>query len=177
MTTLALSIGSNIDAESNIRAALSELAAEFDDMQCSTTYESLAVGFEGDNFLNLVVLAETDKQLQDIAEFLKALEDSLGRDRNQTRFSGRTMDIDILLYGTESGESYGIELPRPEITENAFVLQPLAELLPGQIHPATGLPYQQLWENYDKSRQQLWPVDITWDPLINSKPNAPKGAT
>ena len=56
MTTLALSIGSNIDAASNIRAALNALSAKFENLRCSTTFESQAVGFDGDNFLNLVVL-------------------------------------------------------------------------------------------------------------------------
>ncbi len=162
MTALALSIGSNIDAESNIRAALVELTAEFKDIRCSTTYESHAVGFEGDNFLNLVVLIDTEKGFSEITAFLKQLEDKLGRDREQVRFSRRTIDIDILLFGNETGVSRGIELPRPEITENAFVLQPLAELLPHQIHPATGFSYQHLWHHYDKSKQQLWPIEINW---------------
>ena len=162
MTTLALSIGSNIDAASNIRAALDALSAQFANLRCSTTFESQAVGFDGDNFLNLVVLAETDRELEDVSTFLKQLEDQLGRDRQQARFSGRTMDIDILLFGGESGASAGIELPRPEITENAFVLQPLAELLPDAVHPATGKSYRQLWQEYDKSRQRLWPVETDW---------------
>lgn len=158
MTTLTLSIGSNIDAASNIRAALEKLTAHFDGLRCSTTYESQSVGFDGDNFLNLVVLAETNSSLEEVAEFLKQVEDSLGRDRNQRRFSGRTMDIDILLFGEESGTVSGIELPRPEITENAYVLQPLAELLPDAVHPPTGKTYDTLWQEYDKSKQRLWPV-------------------
>jgi len=162
VTTLALSIGSNINAEANIRSALNELAAEFGELRCSNTYESIAVGFEGDNFLNLVVLLESGKSLQETAAFLKHLEDKLGRDRKQARFSGRTMDIDILLYGDKEGIEDGIELPRPEITENAFVLQPLTELLPDEVHPLTGLSYQQLWQNYDKNKQQLWPVEVSW---------------
>ena len=162
MTTLALSIGSNIDAESNIRAALGALTLEFNNIRSSTTYESQAVGFDGDNFLNLVVLADTNKGLDDVATFLKRLEDRLGRDRLQARFSGRTMDIDILLYGSESGMVCGIELPRPEVTENAFVLQPLSELLPDSVHPATGMSYLQLWQDYDKSKQRLWPIEIDW---------------
>lgn len=162
MTTLALSIGSNIDAESNIRAALDALSLEFDNIRNSTTYESKAVGFDGDNFLNLVVLADTDKELDDVAIILKRLEDELGRDRQQVRFSGRTMDIDILLYGNESGMCSGIELPRPEVTENAYVLQPLSELLPDVVHPATGLSYQKLWQDYDKSKQQLWAIETDW---------------
>lgn len=162
MTTLALSIGSNIDAESNIRAALIALNQEFDGLRLSATYESEAVGFDGDNFLNLVVLVETEKGLDEVAAFLKQVEDQLGRDRRQAKFSGRTMDIDILLYGEASGIRCGIELPRPEVTENAFVLQPLAELLPDVVHPATGMTYQELWQGYDKSRQLLWAIDTDW---------------
>jgi 2-amino-4-hydroxy-6-hydroxymethyldihydropteridine diphosphokinase len=160
--TLALSIGSNIDAESNIRAALSALSLEFENIRLSTTYESQAVGFEGDNFLNLVALADTEKDLDEVAAILKRLEDQLGRDRHQPRFSGRTMDIDIVLYGDESGMCCGIELPRPEVTENAYVLQPLSELLPDMIHPATAKTYLQLWQGYDKSRQKLWAVETDW---------------
>ena len=162
MTTLALSIGSNIDAESNIRAALDALNLEFENIRSSTTYESQAIGFDGDNFLNLVVLADTNKGLDDVTTFLKRLEDRLGRDRLQTRFSGRTVDVDILLYGNESGMFCGIELPRPEVTENAYVLQPLAELLPDVVHPATGMSYLNLWQDYDKSKQQLWAIEIDW---------------
>ena len=162
MTTLALSIGSNIDAESNIRAALDALNLEFNNIRPSTTYESQAVGFDGDNFLNLVVLADTNKGLDDVTTFLKGLEDQLGRDRKQARFSGRTMDIDILLYGSESGIFCGIELPRPEVTENAYVLQPLSELLPDVVHLATGMSYRKLWQDYDKSKQQLWAIETDW---------------
>ncbi len=162
MTRIALSIGSNIDAEANIRAALAELRAQFDRLLCSTTYKSQAVGFDGDNFLNLVVLAETDKSLEDVSGILKSLEDRLGRDRKQARFSGRTMDIDILLFGSQAGVIAGIELPRAEITENAFVLQPLAELLPDEVHPATGKSYKTLWQEYDKSKQRLWPIAADW---------------
>lgn len=162
MTTLALSIGSNIDAESNIRVALAALSAEFENLRTSTTYESQAVGFDGDNFLNLVVLVDTQMELSDVAVTLKQLEDQLGRDRQQAKFSGRSMDIDILLFGTESGMCSGIELPRPEVTENAYVLQPLSELLPDTVNPGTGMSYSELWQDYDKSKQRLWPIEIDW---------------
>lgn len=162
MTTLALSIGSNIDAHSNIQAALHALNLEFENIRISTTYESQSVGFDGDNFLNLVVLADTNKGLDDVTTFLKELEDRLGRDRLLTRFSGRTMDIDILLYGNESGMFCGIELPRPEVTKNAYVLQPLSELLPDMVHPSTGMSYLKLWKEYDKSKQRLWAIKTDW---------------
>lgn len=162
MTALALSIGSNINAPENIRAAVKALAVEFENIVCSTVFESEAVGFEGDNFLNLVVLINTENKLDQIVLSLKQLEDKLGRNRSQAKFSGRPIDIDILIYGDEAGSEQGIQLPRPEITENAYVLQPLAELLPDQIHAPSGKSYLQLWETYDKSSQRLWPIQFNW---------------
>lgn len=162
MTELALSVGSNINAAENIRAALKALRLEFGHTVCSTVFESEAVGFEGDNFLNLVVIIDTEEKLADIACSLKQLEDKLGRDRSQLKFFGRPIDIDILIYGDEAGTKQGIQLPRPEITKNAFVLQPLAELLPDQIHSLSGVSYAQLWNDYDKSSQKLWPIEFKW---------------
>jgi 2-amino-4-hydroxy-6-hydroxymethyldihydropteridine diphosphokinase len=160
VTILALNIGSNINAQKNIRLAVSTLRTEFGELNCSKVYESEAVGFEGDNFLNLVVTIETKRALRELQNYLKKLEDKLGRDRTQVKFSGRTMDIDILTY--ESDDDSNIELPRAEITENAFVLQPLAELLPDELHDKSGLTYAVLWQAYDKSAQRLWPSDFDW---------------
>lgn len=162
MTILALSIGSNINAAQNIRAAMQALRLEFGNIACSSVFESEAIGFEGDNFLNFVALIDTGKKLKEIALYLKQLEDKLGRDRSQVKFSGRPIDIDILIYGDETGSEQGIALPRPEITHNAFVLQPLAEVLPDQIHCLSGVSYAQLWNDYDKTLQKLWPIDFIW---------------
>ncbi len=162
MPLLALSIGSNIDAASNIRLALKHLRDEFGNSACSTVYESESIGFDGDNFLNLVVLIETDESLNRIVLFLKRVEDLSGRDRSQTKFSPRTLDIDILIFGEHSGDDCDIELPRSEITQHAFVLQPLAEMLPQQMHPCTEKPYAQLWNEFDKSTQRLWPIEFDW---------------
>lgn len=162
MPTLVLSIGSNINAATNLRRAHKALLAQFGNMQCSTVYESEAVGFAGDNFLNLVAVIVTDMPLSDIAGSLKQIEDDLGRDRQQPKFSGRTIDIDVLTYGDANGQDCGMELPRAEITCNAFVLQPLAELLPEQMHQPTGQTYAQLWQGFDKSKQNLWPVPFDW---------------
>jgi 2-amino-4-hydroxy-6-hydroxymethyldihydropteridine diphosphokinase len=53
-------------------------------------------------------------------------------------------------------------LPRPEVTENAYVLLPLSELLPDLVHPGTGMSYLNLWQDYDKSKQQLWAIEADW---------------
>ncbi len=167
MPVLTLSLGSNINAVNNIRSVVRELRKEFGEIRCSSVYESEAVGFSGDNFLNLVGLVETERPLSAILDFVKQLEDSLGRDRSMPKFSGRSMDIDILTYGEVDGADCGIALPRPEITENAFVLQPLAELLPEQLHSETRLSFSSLWLDYDKGRQKLWPIEFDWQGILD----------
>ena len=162
MPLLTLSLGSNIDADANIRRAVAELRARFPGLWCSAVYESESVGFEGDNFLNLVAVAETEKPLPDLLKEIKAIEDALGRDRSQPKFSSRCIDIDVLTYGELSGEHAGILLPRGEILEHAFVLQPLAEILPDMKHPSTGQTMSVHWDAFEKTRQQLWRRDFDW---------------
>lgn len=158
MILVALGIGSNIDAASNIRKAIAALQSLFGEVRCSSVYESEAVGFDGDNFLNLVALIETDKPIYDLDLCLKKIEDAQGRDRKAPRFFNRTLDIDILTYGDCVGDYAGIHLPRAEITANAFVLQPLAELLPDTVHLVEKKSYQELWNEYRKDAQKLWKV-------------------
>lgn len=134
----------------------------YPDLKCSTVYESEAVGFEGENFLNLVACVETGESLQFINSFLKQLEDQLGRDRSQPKFSARPMDIDILTYGDIAGEVEGVTLPRDEILKHAFVLQPLADLLPEELHPETKQNYQTLWQEFNPAGQKLWPIEFDW---------------
>ena len=167
MALLALSLGSNIDAPNNIRKAVRALRHEFDALKCSSVYESEAIGFVGANFLNLVAIIETTADLSSISRFLKLLEDRFGRNREQPRFSARTLDVDILFYGDEKTKSDEIELPKEEITQYAFVLQPLAELLPDRIHGFTGLTYADLWDEFDQSNQQLWKVDFDWSDTLS----------
>ena len=169
MALLALSLGSNIDAPNNIRKAVQGLRHEFGTLKCSSVYESKAVGFVGANFLNLVATAETKADLSSISSFLKLLEDRLGRNRERPRFSARTLDVDILFYGDEQITSSEIELPKEEITKYAFVLKPLAELLPDRIHPITGVTYADLWDEFDRTSQRLWKVDFDWRDTLSLK--------
>jgi len=142
LALLALSLGSNIDAANNIREGVQALRYEFDVLKCSSVYESEPIGFAGPNFLNLVAITETAADLHSIKNFIKLLEDRLGRNRAQPRFSARTLDVDILFYGDEIAGSGEMNLPREEITENAFVLKPLVELLPDQFTPILVLHMQ-----------------------------------
>lgn len=161
MAQVYVSIGSNIDRERHVCAALDALNREGRDLRISSVYESEAVGFDGAPFYNLVVGFETDWPLAELNRWLKQVEDHNGRDRAHPKFSARTLDIDVLLYDDLVGEHDGILLPRPEITENAFVLCPLAEIAPELEHPLLKQDYRSLWQSYQRD-QKLWPVDFDW---------------
>ncbi len=158
MATVFLSIGSNIDKERKIQAGIDALKSRFGEVGCSTIYESEAVGFDGDNFYNLVARIETDEPVESVVSTLKQIEDEHGRTRTGPRFSSRTLDIDILLYDDQIRDDEVVSLPRDEILKNAFVLRPLAELAGESRHPQTGESYTELWEKFDQSSQPLWPV-------------------
>ncbi len=162
MPQVYLSIGSNIDRYQHISASLDALDKHFDAMFISPVYESEAVGFEGDNFLNLVVGFCCHLSVGELARMLRDIEHVNGRRRDGPKFGPRTLDIDILTYGDEVGVIDGVELPRDEIVKNAFVLLPLYDIAPEDSHPQAHKTYTELWREYDQSSQKLWSVDFEW---------------
>lgn len=168
MTAIYLSLGSNVDRHKNITAALDALAELLGELKISSVYESKSVGFDGSNFFNLVIGADTDLSIIELSETLKRIENDNGRKRNGPKFSPRTLDIDILTYGDFVGVEHDIELPRAEITKNAFVLLPLAEIAPDVLHPQLQKSYCDLWSGYDQSSQSLWAIDFEWSGKVIS---------
>ena len=160
MATIYISIGSNINPAENIKLALVELKQMFGEIACSSHYESKAVGFDGDNFINLVVRAETDLDIKSVADRLHKIEDRHGRVRSGPKFSSRTLDLDLLLYDDKIFEQGKLKIPRDEILFNAFVLKPLAELAPELKHPVVNKTYAELWRSFDQESQPLWPIEI-----------------
>lgn len=163
MTRVWLSLGSNVERDKHIRAALQALAARFGELVVSPVYDCAAVGFTGDPFLNLVVGIETDLPVGALAAWLRALEEANGRQREAgRRYNDRTLDIDILTCGTQHGTVDGIALPRAEILKHAFVLRPLADVAPDEPHPALGVTYRELLAQKDFSSQSMQRVDFSW---------------
>ena len=162
MARVYLGVGSNIERERYIVAGLDALQRLFGDFDHSSVYDSAAVGFEGQPFLNLVVGIDTQLSVAELAKQLRAIEFEHGRPLNATRFSPRQLDIDILTYDERVGTVDGVQLPRAEILENAFVMQPLAELAPQVCHPVNGRSYAELWAEFDLTSQQLSRVDFEW---------------
>ena len=164
MPRVWISIGSNIDREHHIRAALRELRALFGVLRVSPVYETEAVGFEGDAFYNLVVGVETDRRPAELHRLMREIEARNGRQRRGSKFSSRTLDLDLLTYGNEVTDEGGKPLPRDEILKYAFVLAPLADVAPGERHPETGQTYRELWAgDADRDRLGLRPLkDAAW---------------
>ena len=159
MSRAYLSLGSNLEPEKHLRAALAELRAKFGAIVVSPVYRCKAVGFDGPDFLNLAVAIDTDLSPQALNDWLHALEDRHGRRRDVPRFSSRTLDIDIVLYDdlVMTGEGH-LELPRPEL-KHAFVLKPLADIAPQAVHPLSRKTMAQLWAEHgpvaDESMRQV----------------------
>ena len=146
MTTRAwLSLGSNVEPHRHLRAALAELRARFGAIVVSPAYRYPAVGFDGPDFVNLAAGIDSDLEPQALNEWLHALEDRHGRRRDVPRFSSRTLDVDIVLFGDRVLKGPGnLEIPRPELLQ-AFVLQPLADIAPGIKPPRATLTLAELW--------------------------------
>lgn len=162
MARVYISIGSNIDKATSIRKGIVDMQQVFGQLELSSVYQSEAVGFKGDDFFNLVAAFDTDTDVQTISRQLHEIEDKNGRDRSGPRFSSRTLDLDLLVYDDLVTNEHGLEIPREEILENAFVLWPLAEIAPELKHPVTGKTYAEHWHAFDKTREKLYPVAFDW---------------
>ena len=120
-----LSLGSNINAEANIIFAIEQLNKILTNTEFSSIHKTKAEGFEGDDFLNLVVAGESDLSFDDLNEKLKDIENESGRKRDVPKFSARTLDIDIVLQIDEDEILYESD----EIEKYSFVSEPLKEVL------------------------------------------------
>ncbi len=159
MAKVYVSVGSNINREHNVAQAITDLRLAYGELEQSRTYETQAVGFEGDPFYNLVVAFDTSESPQAVASRLRDIEDAHGRDRSSGKFSSRSLDLDLLLYDDLVLEEDGLHLPRKEILEYAFVLKPLAEIAGDMKHPVTGFSISATWDQFDPSAQPMWPVE------------------
>ena len=120
-----LSIGSNIEATKNIDFAIYELGLILSNIEISSYYKNRAVGFEGDDFINLVIAGDSSLGFEELNINLKKIEDSSGRNRSAPKFSARTLDIDIVLQIDDDE----IIFESDEISKYDFVSKPLEELL------------------------------------------------
>jgi 2-amino-4-hydroxy-6-hydroxymethyldihydropteridine diphosphokinase len=143
-----LCLGSNIEPEVNLRKAVVLLKSRGQLTAVSEAWESRAVGAEGPNFLNACALFLTDLPASSLIEnVIRPIEAALGRRRTTDRFAARPIDIDIVLYDNQP--------LRLDYWEQAFMLLPLAELLPDYLHPLSAEPLQNVAA---RMRETVWIV-------------------
>ena len=150
MSLVHLNIGSNQNRHGNIRLAIQSLEQCFSDIVLSSLFESPSEGFKGNDFYNVGVNITTSKTTNEVVDILRDIENSLGRDRSLPKFSSRMIDLDLVLYGGIIDDS--LNVPRKDILKYAFVLAPLAELNPEEIHPLEGTSYQSLWKTFQSEQ-------------------------
>jgi 2-amino-4-hydroxy-6-hydroxymethyldihydropteridine diphosphokinase len=157
-----VSIGSNLDREQHIARAIKALRQRFGDLQCSSVYQSAAEGFEGADFYNLVAAFDCAHSAAQLAQTLREIEHDLGRRRHNAKFADRNIDIDLILYGDAIIDSATLKLPRADIMRYAFVLQPLAELVPHQRHPLQQISYGELWARFEQKPLRQQRIEANW---------------
>jgi 2-amino-4-hydroxy-6-hydroxymethyldihydropteridine diphosphokinase len=150
--------GSNVAPERNLARAMEELGREFPGARLSPWYRNRAVGFEGEDFINLVAGFETALPVRAVLARLHAIEALCGRPRDAPRWAPRSMDLDVLLYGDVVCDEPGLKLPRPDLLRRAYMLGPLAALAPDVRHPTAHLSIGELWKRFDRAAHPLEPV-------------------
>lgn len=144
-----LGLGSNLgDREAVIVAALERLDRTEGVFLRATVppVETDPVGPPQPKYLNTVAQVETALPAAALLACCHAIEKDLGRERSsEVRWGPRTIDIDLLLYGSEMIDEPGLCVPHPRMHERAFVLEPLARLAPDVRHPTTGLTAEEMW--------------------------------
>ncbi|MFG1489104.1 2-amino-4-hydroxy-6-hydroxymethyldihydropteridine diphosphokinase [Oceanospirillum sp. HFRX-1_2] len=160
MSRIYLSLGSNINARSNIKAGIAALNARFGEMQLSPIVESEPVGFIGDPFINLMTVLETELPIEELSQQFRQMEYEFGREDNAPKFSGRTLDIDIVLVDQLEGQHFGLTLPRKDLFEHGYMLYPLALMEPDLVPPGQEKTVQELWANFPYPEQKLWLTEL-----------------
>jgi 2-amino-4-hydroxy-6-hydroxymethyldihydropteridine diphosphokinase len=160
MATIYLGLGSNIEPEEHLGAAVRRLRERYGEIEASAVYRSAAVGFAGDDFLNLVVRLRSDETPAQICKEIERLHDLSGRVRNAGKWASRPLDVDLLLYDDWVVDEPPVRVPRSDVLEYSFVLRPMAELAPDLVHPTTGKTMLEHWQAFDADSQPLELVGI-----------------
>jgi 2-amino-4-hydroxy-6-hydroxymethyldihydropteridine diphosphokinase len=152
--------GSNVRPRASLARALALLERQFPGVRASRAYANPAVGFTGDDFINVVVAFPADLPTEDLLDRLKAIERVCGREPGAAKWGPRTLDLDLLLHGDRVGRVGGKTLPHADLLTRAWVLGPLAELAPALVHPVAGERMDSLWRRFDRGAHPLTPVEL-----------------
>ena len=160
MATVFLGIGSNESPEENLRLAVRELGNRYGNLELSPVYKSASVGFDGADFLNLVLRFESEVSALSICNEIELIHNLAGRVRGSDKWESRPLDIDLLLYNDLILDEPPVRIPRDDILDYSFVLRPIAELAPAQVHPVTGRTLLEHWQEFDAQGHPLEEINV-----------------
>lgn len=150
MSLIYLSLGSNLnDRYANLRRAVDELNKYVRVTAVSPVFATEPWGVtDQPAFLNICVAAVGDIAPRELLARIKQIEVEMGREPTH-RWGPRLIDIDILFYDKLIVEDDNLTIPHPRLAERAFVLAPLAVLIPEFRHPQTGVSVQEMLRQVD----------------------------
>jgi 2-amino-4-hydroxy-6-hydroxymethyldihydropteridine diphosphokinase len=160
MTAVYVAAGSNVEPEKNLAQACEEIAKTWSDARFSRAFRNKAVGFEGPDFLNMVVKFHATDPVDVVIARLREIETSCGRPRNAPKWASRSMDLDILMFGARIEKTADYTLPRPDLLKRPYMLGPMAEIAPGVIHPIENQTIGELWAAFDRHGHEMVAVPI-----------------
>jgi 2-amino-4-hydroxy-6-hydroxymethyldihydropteridine diphosphokinase len=139
--TVVLALGSNLgDRLASLQGGVDALCARpgLSGVQVSPVYETAPVGGPAQpEYLNAVLVAATTLSARAVLDRCQEAENALGRVRTE-RWGPRTLDVDVIVYGTEVSDDPELTLPHPRAHERAFVLAPWHDVDPGAVIPGRG---------------------------------------
>jgi 2-amino-4-hydroxy-6-hydroxymethyldihydropteridine diphosphokinase len=160
MVDVYVAAGSNVEPLRYLCRALDALQATFGTLTVSPAYRNPAVGFEGPDFINLAVGFATEQSPAQVRARLQEIETLCDRPRDAPKWAPRTMDLDLLLYGSLTSGEPGLVLPRLDMTRRAYMLKPMADIAPELLHPTLQRTMRELWEAFDARGHALDVVTI-----------------
>jgi 2-amino-4-hydroxy-6-hydroxymethyldihydropteridine diphosphokinase len=152
--------GSNVEPEKNLSRACAEIARRWPGARFSRAYRNKAVGFDGPDFLNMVLGFRTHEPIDAVIARLREIETLCGRPRNAPKWASRAMDLDVLLFGSRVEKTADYTLPRPDLLKRAYMLGPMAEIAGDVRHPTAGKTIGELWAEFDRDVHVMIPADI-----------------
>jgi 2-amino-4-hydroxy-6-hydroxymethyldihydropteridine diphosphokinase len=152
----AIALGSNVgDREGNLLEAVSRVRGLGVVTAVSSFYDTAPVGYmDQPRFLNGALLLETELEPRELMRGLLAVELAMGRARVVAK-GPRVIDLDLLLYGSVVMETEELTLPHPAMGERRFVLEPLAAIAGGMVHPVAGMTVGEMWGRLESAGSKL----------------------
>ena len=164
MNLAYISIGSNIDKETNIITCLKKIRNLCAVKEVSSVYETRPVGNKDqESFLNAALILETPLTPVKLkSTVLDTVEKELGRTRTEDKNAPRTVDLDISLFNQWTFTLGKRKIPDPEILQYPHIAIPLAEIAPDYVHPVTGETLSRIAERFQKGEgvQRRGDIDL-----------------